>query len=286
VRPNRYKFKSVKTKRLEKEGTMSQSLGQPVFGTGNHFEWGEHQIIKLYGPDIPRVWVTELGQREKKLFEAGFPVPEVGELIEIDDCLGQVYERIKGKSIADELLSITDPDAESLLELAYEFAEAHAKIHSIEHPQVEMPLQKELFGSVLDRIEVLPIDLRDEILKAIEAMPDGDRVCHGDYHPYNVIQSPRGAIVIDWNNSHLGDPLEDVARTKLMLMGFSLMVPSASSTVDRFREAYLERYAALHPTNQEQIEKWWPIVSAIRLLDQIPEIQDWLLAQINLSLSK
>jgi uncharacterized protein (TIGR02172 family) len=265
---------------------MGQSLGQPIFGTGNHFEWSENQIIKLYGPDIPREWVTELGQREKKLFEAGFPVPEVGELIEIDDNLGQVYEWIKGKSIAEELLSITDPDGESVIELAFEFAEAHAKIHAIEHPQVEMPLQKELFGSVLPRIEVLPIDLRDEILKALEAMPDGDRVCHGDYHPYNVIQSPRGAIVIDWNNAHLGDPLEDVARTKLIMMGFSRMVPNVSGAVDRFMEAYMDRYADLQPTNQAQIEKWWPIVSAIRLLDNISEIQDWLLEQIRASLSK
>ena len=124
------------------------------------------------------------------------------------------------------------------------------------------------------------------ILKTLQEMPDGDRVCHGDYHPYNIIQSQRGSIVIDWNNSHLGDPIEDVARTKLMLMGFSLMVPTVSRAIDRFREAYLERYFALHSADQEQIEKWWPIVSAIRLLDNIPEIRDWLLEQIKMSLNK
>jgi len=265
---------------------MTRSLGKPVFGTGNHFEWGEGQIIKLYGPEIPRDWVIELGRREQQLFDAGFPVPEIGELVEIENSLGQVYERVEGKSIANELLSITDPGAEIVIELAYEFAEAHAKIHSFEDTQVDIPQQKELFAGVLQRIEVLPMDLRDELLKAIEAMPDGDRVCHGDYHPYNVIQSPRGSIVIDWNNSHLGDPLEDVARTKLILMGFSLMVPSVSRAVNRFMEAYLERYSTLRPTDQEQIKKWWPIVSAIRLLDNIPEIQDWLLEQIRTSLSR
>ena len=108
---------------------MRHTLGKPVFGTGNHFEWGEDQIIKLYGPDIPKAWVKDLGRREKKLFEVGFPVPEVGDLIEIDDGLGQVYEWIKGKSVADELLLLTDSDAESVIQLAHEFAETHAKIH-------------------------------------------------------------------------------------------------------------------------------------------------------------
>lgn len=262
---------------------MSQSLGKPIYGTGNHFEWGDHQILKLYGPDVPRDWVKVLGQREKKLFESGFPVPEVGDLVEIDDSLGQVYERIEGKSIADELLSITDAGSEVVIKLANEFAEAHAKIHSFEDVQTEMPQQKEFFPSILHRIEILPSDLREATLKTLEDMPDGNRVCHGDYHPYNIVQSPRGSIVIDWNNSHIGNPLEDVARTKLILTGFSLMVPTISGAVDRFRDAYLERYFTLRPADQEQIEKWWPIVSAVRLIDDIPEIQDWLLEQIRMS---
>jgi uncharacterized protein (TIGR02172 family) len=265
---------------------MTQSFGKPVFGTGNHFEWGENQIIKLYGPDVPSDWVIEIGRREKKLFESGFPVPEVGELVEIDDSMGQVYEKIEGKTIAEELLSITNPGSEIVIKLAYEFAEAHAKIHSFEDIRVEMPQQKELFVSVLHRTEVLPTDLRNEILKAIEEMPAGDRVCHGDYHPYNIIRSQRGLIVIDWNNSHLGDPIEDVARTKLILTGFSLMVPTDGRAMDRFTRAYLERYFAMHSEDQAQIEKWWPIVSAIRLLDNIPEIRDWLLEQIRMGLSK
>jgi uncharacterized protein (TIGR02172 family) len=265
---------------------MTQSLGKPVFGTGNHFEWGASHIIKVYGPDIPSEWVTELGRREQQLFEAGFPVPEVGDLVAINDRLGQVYEWIKGPSLADELLAITDPEAESVITLAHEFAETQAQIHAFAGAQIEMPSQKELFTRVLPSIEVLPTVLKAEILKALAAMPAGDRVCHGDYHPWNVIQSPRGALVIDWNNAHLGDPLEDVARTKLMLMGFARMVPTVSRVVDRFIAAYLERYFALHPVDQTQLEKWWPIVSAIRLLDNIPEIQDWLLEQIHLSLHK
>jgi hypothetical protein len=43
---------------------------------------------------------------------------------------GQVYERIEGKSIADELLEITDARSEKGVILAHEYAEAHVKILS------------------------------------------------------------------------------------------------------------------------------------------------------------
>ena len=46
---------------------MTQSLGQPIYGTGNHFEWGENQILKLYGPDVPSDWVRELGRRAQEI---------------------------------------------------------------------------------------------------------------------------------------------------------------------------------------------------------------------------
>jgi hypothetical protein len=46
---------------------------------------------------------------------------------------------------------------------------------------------------------------------------------------------------------------------------------------------YLDRYFQLLPGGQEQIEAWWPIVSAIRLLDNIPELEGWLLDQIRAS---
>ena len=265
---------------------MTQSLGRPIFGTGNHFEWGEHQILKLYGPDVPMDFVKELGRRERTLFEAGFPVPEVGELIEIDDSLGQVYERVDGKSIADELLGIADPSSETVVHLAHEFAEAHAKIHSYRNIQIGMPQQKEIFRTMIHRIDVLPSDLRDGVLKALEEMPDGNQICHGDYHPYNVVRSSRGPIVIDWNNSHIGNPIEDVARSKLIMTGITVTAPSVSGVINRFKQFYLERYFQLRPGGQEQIETWWPIVAAVRLLDRIPEIQDWLLEQIRMSLGK
>lgn len=260
------------------------SLGEPIAGTGNLYAWGKGQILKLYGDDAPADWVEQLRRVERALYKAGLPVPKVGEIIEIDGHLGQVYERIEGDPIAKDLLGVPEADPDTIVQLAHVFAQTHAKIHTCGHIP-ELPSQRQTLATVIRRIAVLPPDLKEAILKALDEMPKGDRLCHGDFHPYNVLMSPRGPIVIDWNNAHIGNPLEDVARSTLILSGASISQPSSRSRIDQFNQAYLEHYFKLRPGDQEQLVAWQPIVAAVRLSDNIPEIQEWSLEQIRIGLA-
>jgi aminoglycoside phosphotransferase (APT) family kinase protein len=52
--------------------------------------------------------------------------------------------------------------------------------------------------------------------------------------------SPRGPIVIDWNNARIGNPLEDVARSALNLSGLPTTQPSTQSLVEEFHQATLD----------------------------------------------
>src|SRR3546814_7594415 len=54
-------------------------------------------------------------------------------------------------------------------------------------------------------------------LPILDALPDGDRLCHGDYHPGNVIETAGGPVVIDWPAVTRGHPDADYARTLLLL---------------------------------------------------------------------
>jgi uncharacterized protein (TIGR02172 family) len=259
-----------------------KDLGAPIYGTGNLFKWGEDQILKVYGSEFPREFVVQLGEKEKSFYNAGLPVPKIGKLLEIEDSLGQVYERIEGKSLLDELISPTENDEPRVNELATIFAEVHFQIHSCTTVEVQMQHQRDFFPDLLERIDSLSDELKKALVNEIKEISEGNQICHGDFHPLNVLLSPKGPIVIDWNNSHIGNPLEDIARSKLILVGASRMYPSLKKTVDRFREVYLDRYFQLNQNGQDQIDRWWPIVSAIRLLDDIPELEDWLLEQIKL----
>jgi aminoglycoside phosphotransferase (APT) family kinase protein len=72
----------------------------------------------------------------------------------------------------------------------------------------------------------LPENLRDAALKALETMPDGDRLCHGDFHPGNILLGRSGPVIIDWIDSSIGSPLADAARTSIMLLGAATTVSS------------------------------------------------------------
>jgi thiamine kinase len=256
------------------------SLGSPIAGTANIYPWGKDQVLKLYGPDAPDGFVEYLGTVERELFGAGLPVPEVGEIVEVDGNLGQVYERVEGETLAARLLRSTGSDADRIVQMAHVFAQMHANIHACGEIK-ELPSQRDVLPRVVGTIAVLPNDLKEATLSAIDKMPIGDRVCHGDFHPYNVLMSPRGPVVIDWNNAVIGNPLEDVARTALILSGISMLDSTHRAAVDVFRAAYLARYAELRPFDEKQLDALHPIVAAVRLSDDIPELQEWLLSQID-----
>ena len=58
-------------------------------------------------------------------------------------------------------------------------------------------------------------DLRAEVFEW------GDRLCHNDFHPDNIIfRTPEegGPVIIDWERAGVGDPIADVAGTRWMAM--------------------------------------------------------------------
>jgi aminoglycoside phosphotransferase (APT) family kinase protein len=63
----------------------------------------------------------------------------------------------------------------------------------------------------------LPPPLREHAVRVLDALPDGDRLCHGDYHPGNVLVAADRVGVIDWANAACGVPEADHARTVLLL---------------------------------------------------------------------
>lgn len=264
---------------------LIKSLGEPLAGTANIYDWGQGQILKLYDQDFPADWVRELGRRERSLHEAGLPVPAVAELVEIEGCLGQVYERIEGGSLAESLLGCPDPALDTIVQLAHTFAEVHAQIHACRHAPPLTP-QREALGAAIRRIAILPDDLKRETMRILEAMPVGNQLCHGDFHPFNVLLSRRGPIVIDWNNAHTGIGLQDVARAKLILDGTLISDRLPSSVIDPFTDAYLGRYQQLLPYDPQELAAWLPVVAAVRLCDEIPALETWLLEKIRTGLAE
>ena len=119
-------------------------------------------------------------------------------------------------------------------------------------------------------------------------MPEGERLCHGDFHPDNVLMTDHGPVVIDWIDATLGRPLADVARSSVILLGVSAPGSRASWVekvmVEWYHRIYLRHYFRLRPGGEDEYRAWRPIVAAARMSEGIAEIQDWLLSQVQAGL--
>ena len=106
----------------------------------------------------------------------------------------------------------------------------------------------------------------------------GDSVCHGDFHPDNVMMTADGPVLIDWPGATRGVPEADFART-LLLMTTASLPPHVSllrrGLVNALRALYTRTYRRAYPrltgVSQEQVQAWMLPVCAARFDDNILE---------------
>ncbi len=196
-------------------------------------------------------------------------------MIEVDGRFGLTYARVDGPLLRDVALSKPWRAGAS----ARAFADLHAKIHACVLP--ELPSQRQRLENRLRSTTMLPPALKEAVLKTLYNLPDGDWVCHGDFHPENVVVTAQGPVIIDWTDATRGNPLADVARTSLLLRVSGLPpVPGrwlVAAVRSWFLGAYLRRYRQLASCNEDDITAWQPVIAAARLREDIPDEADRLL---------
>jgi aminoglycoside phosphotransferase (APT) family kinase protein len=135
--------------------------------------------------------------------------------------------------------------------------------------------------------ELVPGEVRKSALARLDRLPDGDRLCHGDFHPANLLPTQGSYSVIDWTVGSRGDPAADVARTRLLIT--LAEVPADTSRAIRLLHragrrlllaAYLAGYGSERPMNRSAVEQWSYVCAATRLADDIPGERTSLLAAV------
>jgi len=114
--------------------------------------------------------------------------------------------------------------------------------------------------------------VRKAVLEALAALPDGDRLCHGDFLPGNVMLSPGGpAAIIDWPDASRGNPLADVACTVAGLRVYHsgsrgrLRPVLVWMAARLFETIYVATYRRLRPFDRRELAAWLPLAAAARL---------------------
>jgi aminoglycoside phosphotransferase len=98
------------------------------------------------------------------------------------------------------------------------------------------------------------------LLALCDSMPDGEALCHGDFHPSNILVDNGVYAVIDWIEAAKGDARVDASHSYT-----AIGISSRESA-----EMYLQRYCAASGAEREDILRWLP-VQAGSLYGLIPD---------------
>jgi len=255
-----------------------------VIGRGMRSEiiaWGDHRVLKLYHAGTPAQSVAREAEATRRVAQLGVPAPHVHETVEVDGRPGIVMERLAGPSL-DQVFYRQPLAAPRLIK---PLAELQATMHHIDVTAEAQPLTVQLRRKISSGRSPLAPELRAAALAALDQMPGGSSLCHGDLHPQNVVWAgPRGYVIIDWDSPTYGNPLADVARTYLILTAGRLHVPRRIrpliTFVTRFMcRNYLRIYRGLAGdliTTAGDLNTWLWINAAARLCEGIAVEEPWL----------
>jgi uncharacterized protein (TIGR02172 family) len=236
--------------------------------TAEIYPWEQGYILKLYRDWCPADWVDYEARIAHAVYEAGISSPKPGEIVEVDDRRGLIYERLEGNSMVEDIKA----RPWMLWKHARSLAELQNQIH--QRSTTGLPSYKDRLRYDLSQTSHLTDHLRGKALHLLEQLPDGQNICHGDYHPENVLITKRGPVVIDWMTACSGSPWADVARTSLILTigakAAGKQIPLILRImVGLYHRIYLQRYHSLRADTRNELRRWTPVIAAARLGENI-----------------
>jgi aminoglycoside phosphotransferase (APT) family kinase protein len=275
-------------------------LAEPPARAGEGYDTTIH-LVRFAGDQVPGEWSRPLvvrihpsaerwdhARREADIqgfcADRGYPCPRVlatvapGELLDLPV---QILERAPGVTMAAALSRQPWQFGRHVALLGT----LHARLHALpvdgfpaadSGPADQARRRLHLVRQVIDA-DVAADGLADALGRVEALVPrlaDGGgrlSVCHGDFHPLNVLVDGRGAQVIDWTDAGLGDAHGDVARLLTLLRALPAGAPGRAGKVlmrvvaPRLSLGYLRAYARAAgadgspPLDEARLRLWEPV---------------------------
>jgi aminoglycoside phosphotransferase (APT) family kinase protein len=268
------------------EGVSVDPLGDPDGGAATAGGPGPTVVKLLRDPDHG-VRVEREAAALRALADVGYPAPRAIRTVTIDGRPGLVLERID----ATDQLELLGRRPLSVFRAGHVLGTVHAAMHDCVAPPSLPALHDELRARIT-AAEPLPDDLRAQTLELLDGLPGGDRLCHGDLHPANILGDWDHPVVIDWADATGGDPVADVARTVVLLTvgippGPAPWTVRALGRIGRriFRDRYLATYRGRRTVDDDLLRPWIAVRAAARLNEPVPDEHPGVLELLRATLS-
>ncbi|MDY7104861.1 MAG: aminoglycoside phosphotransferase family protein [Actinomycetota bacterium] len=239
--------------------------------TADVLVWSSDTVAKVLHETTPDEWAAHEAATVRLVRDAGLPAPAVRDVTTVAGRPALILERVDGPSMWD--LARREPGR--IAEVGRALADLQERITAVRAPAGIADLHARLRAKIVDAHVLAPSD-RAEALRRLDALPAGDRLCHGDLHPGNVLWGPDGPVVVDWFDASAGHPFADVTRTSLLvrppsreLTGAPHLPGGSRSMLRGLHDAYLARVVERRGCVGE-LAAWEPVVAAGRLSEQVP----------------
>jgi aminoglycoside phosphotransferase len=222
-------------------------------------------VVKLYRPGVG----PEMAQHEAFVLDAlrvtALTVPVNLGVSQIEGRWGLRISRMPGTALGGQIEAGNLPAVLSVL------VDMHRAVLSCSVSG--LPKIKQRLADRLGRAAHLGTSQQATLLDRLTLLPDGDTLCHGDFHPYNIMVDGQRAGIIDWPDATLGPPAADIARTYMLM---ALHMPEMA-------ERYLEAMTRTGISAQREVMDWLPVIAGARLAEQVDGEADQLLAWCELA---
>ncbi len=203
-------------------------------------------------------------------FAAGVPVPELvldgSQMTELERPF-MIVRAVGGETIARKILR-DEEFSVARKNLVAQLGRAAAQLHRIQPhdvPGLIVEDQIHRYRTALDTVGE-PHPVFEATFRWLEQnMPPvtGTSVVHGDYRLGNVLVDNNGlSAILDWELSHLGDPMEDLGWLCVRAWRFGGAHPAAGlGTYEELFSAY-EAESGVRP--DFDVVRWWEILGTLK----------------------
>lgn len=174
-----------------------------LIATGNTaevYDTGDGTVCKLFKQGYDKNAIQLEINNTKIINQTGLNTPKFFKQIEIENRTGIIYSKIEGSSLLQESENCKTP--EQIIALLQDLTGLQKQLHTYSTSE--------------------GISYKDYLsffhCSNIELLPEGNTICHGDFHPGNIIRTADNKLVlIDFMNLCHGPKEYDIARTYIML---------------------------------------------------------------------
>ncbi|MDE6373501.1 MAG: phosphotransferase [Clostridia bacterium] len=233
---------------------VKEHLGKELYVADDGF-------VKVFGDTYTKAGILNEALNQARVEETDLNIPKIRAIEVVDGKWSIIMDNIEGTTLS-ELMRKHPEKEDEYLDL---FVSLQRTVLS-----KRVPMLNKLKDKMQGRISEAKLDAttRYDLHTRLDSLPKHYNLCHGDFHPSNVIITKDGTpYIIDWAHATQGNASADVARTYLM---FYL------EGKDQLAEKYLKLYCLKSDTAKQYVQKWIPIVAASRLTKAKAEEEEFL----------